>query len=121
VASFPLRYGRYSGPFLGSLGLGARVSGVEVADGTVTVRMGWAFSGAAPAAAVVGAELAPSIGGTRGVHGWGGDWLVNGAGDGMVEIRFAPPMAARTLGIPLKVRRLRVAVADPDELLAQFG
>ena len=54
---------------------------------------------------------------SRGVHGWRGDWLVNGAGDGLVELRFDPPMRARVLGFPVHVRRLRVAVDDPDGLV----
>ena len=53
----------------------------------------------------------------RGVHGWRGSWLVNGAGDGLVEVLFDPPMRARVLGFPVHVRRLRVAVDDPDGLV----
>jgi len=54
---------------------------------------------------------------SRGVHGWWGDWLVNGAGDRIVELRFEPPMRARILGFPIRVRRLRVSVDDPDGLV----
>ena len=121
MPTFPFRYGVFSAPFLGLLGLGRRWSTVTVADGAVRARMGWAFDGCAPLEAVQGAE--PSSGFTldRGVHGWRGDWLVNGAGNGIVEIRFDPPMRARTIGLPIRVHRLRVSVDDPAGLAAALG
>jgi len=121
MPTFPLRYDTLSGPFLGLLGLGRRFSSVTVADGAVRVRMGWGFDGRAPLEAVRGVE--PSSGSplSRGVHGWRGDWLVNGAGAGIVELRLDPPMRARMMGWPLRVHRLRVSVEDPAGLAAALG
>ena len=74
----------------------------------------WSFSGRAPPGSVTSARvLTETVSLSRGVHGWRGDWLVNGAGDGLVEIRFDPPMRAHVLGFPVRVRRLRIAVDDP--------
>jgi hypothetical protein len=122
VISFPLRYGRLAGPLLGVLGTGARFSGVDLDDDEIVVRMGWAFRGRAPRAFVVGAAPSADAGVlSRGAHGWGGDWLVNGAGDGIVQLRFEPPMRARVSGLPFTVRTLRVSVEDPERLLLAIG
>jgi hypothetical protein len=54
------------------------------------------------------------------VHGWRSDWLVNGAGDGLVEVLFDPTMPARVVGVPVRVRRLRVSVDDPAAVVASL-
>ena len=79
--------------------------------------MGPWFEGRAPVAAVTGAREVSDTVISRGVHGWSGDWLVNGAADGLVEARFDPPMRAHVLGFPVKVHRLRVSVEDPAGLV----
>ncbi len=115
---FPLRYGRFSRLLMTVLASGPRRSGVSLDDAGLSVSMGMSFHGHAPA---VGPEVGAGAEQTvvsRGVHGWRGDWLVNGAGDGLVEARFDPPMAGRVLMVPVRVRRLRVAVDDPDGLAA---
>ena len=78
------------------VGAGPDRSGIAVREGDVTIRMGWSFSGR-------------------------GDWLVNGAGDSLVEVLFDPPMRARVVGFPVRVRRLRVAVDDPEGLVSALG
>jgi len=84
------------------------------------VQMGsWGFSGHAPTGSVASARvLTETVWLNRGVHGWRGDWLVNGAGDGLAEISFDPPMRAHVVGLPVRVRRLRIAVEDPQGLVA---
>jgi hypothetical protein len=79
---------------------------------------GWAFRMRAPRASVAGA--APYTGRVLGwgVHGWRGRWLVNGSSSGIVRVELDPPARGRTLGIPLRVRELLVAVDDPDGLVA---
>ena len=79
--------------------------------------MGRSFGGRAPRGSVDCARALADTVISRGVHGWRGDWLVNGAGDGLVELRFDPPMRAHVIGFPVRVRRLRVAVDDPDGLV----
>ncbi len=117
MPEFDLRYGSFAGPLLGLLGLGRSRSRVTVDGGTIRVRMGWAFNGQAPLQSVRSAAPGQTVALTRGVHGWGGTWLVNGAGDGIVELRLDSPMPARMLGLSLRVRLLRVSVADPGALL----
>ena len=121
MPTFPIRYGTLSGPFLGALGLGRRFSRVEVTDDMLRVRMGWGFGGETPRAGVVGVVPGNRVALTRGVHGWRGNWLVNGAGDGIVEITLDPPMKARTIGFPLRVAQLAVSVEDPSAVLAALS
>ena len=58
---------------------------------------------------------------SRGVHGWRGRWLVNGAGVGLVRLRLDPEQRARTLGLPVRLRELIVNVAEPDALIAALA
>jgi hypothetical protein len=53
---------------------------------------------------------------SRGVHGWAGRWLVNGSGEGILAIDFAPERRARVLGFPVRLRQLLVSVHDPRVL-----
>jgi hypothetical protein len=115
---FTLRYGALSGPFLRLLGLGRKVSGIAVGPKDVALQMGWGFGGRASLGSVTSARRLDDTVISRGVHGWRSDWLVNGAGDGLVEVLFDPAMRARVTGVPVRVRRLRVSVDDPDGVVA---
>jgi hypothetical protein len=115
---FPLRYGTFSRLLMTVLASGPRRSGVSVDDVGLSVSMGMSFHARAPRSALRSARVLTQTVISRGVHGWRGDWLVNGAGDGLVEAIFDPPMAGRVLMVPVHVRRLRVAVDDPDGLAA---
>ena len=115
---FPLRYDRFSRLLMTVLASGPRRSGVSVDDAGLSVSMGVSFHGSAPWSAVRSARVVTQTVVSRGVHGWRGDWLVNGAGDGLVEVIFSPPMAGRVVVVPVHVRRLRVAAEDPDGLAA---
>ncbi len=99
-----------------ALASGPGRSGVSLDDAGLSVSMGMSFRGRAPRSAVRSARTLTQTVISRGVHGWRGDWLVNGAGDGLVEVIFDPPMTGRVLMVPVHVRRLRVAVDDPDGL-----
>jgi len=118
---FTLRYGGYSKPLLRLFGLGPERSGIAVGARHVAVEMGWGFSGRAPFANVASAHAVDDTVISRGVHGWRSDWLVNGAGDGLVEVVFDPPMRARVIGVPVRVKRLRVSVDDPAGVVAALG
>jgi hypothetical protein len=87
---------------------------VEVDDGEVRVRMGWAFRLDAPRAHVRSVALDRDRVLGWGAHGWRGRWLVNGSSRGLVRIQFEPPVRARTAGFAVRVERLRVSVDDPD-------
>ena len=115
---FALRYG-WSRLLLTLLGLGPGRSAVDVDDVEVRVRMGWAFRAAIPRADARGAErrdIKAWMG--IGVHGWGGEWLVNGSTQGVVTIEIDPPAPARVIGVvPVRLRRVHVSVTEPDALV----
>jgi hypothetical protein len=56
-----------------------------------------------------------------GVHGWRGTWLVNGSADGLVRLDIDPPVKARTAMVPVRLRTLRVSLADPTAFLADLA
>lgn len=118
---FTLRFGAFSGPLLRLLGMGKAHSGIAVGPTGVAVEMGWGFTGRAPLASIASAQALEETVLGRGVHGWRSDWLVNGAGDGLVEVLFDPPIQARVVGVPVKVRRLRLSVDDPAAVVAALG
>jgi hypothetical protein len=92
---------------------------VEVEDGSVSVRMGWAFRAMFGRSAVRSTSLlGKRVPLTRGVHGWAGRWLVNGAGDGILVISLDPQQRGRVMGFPVKLRELLVSVNDPSALAA---
>jgi hypothetical protein len=99
---------------------GRGVSGVEIGAGEVRVRMG-SFKLDIPRSSV--RSVRPSqakVGGTTGVHGGRGRWLVNGSAEGLVELAVDPPgrisPSIDTLfGFgPSHVRLLTVSLEDPD-------
>ena len=115
--TFPIRYGVFR-PLLSVLGMGPRFSSVQVEGDRVRVRMGWSFQADIPRSSITGAEASTGFVGGIGVHGWRGQWLVNGAAKGLVTINIDPPARGRVLGVPVRLRTLRVSVESPDELLA---
>ena len=118
---FTLRYGAFWGFVLKLIGSGPERSGIAVSDADLAIKMGRSFDGRAPRTSVTSAQALTDTVISRGVHGWRGDWLVNGSGAGLVELRFEPPMPSHVLLFPVKVRRLRIAVDDPDGLVDAVG
>jgi hypothetical protein len=114
---FTLRYGAFSKHLLKLLASGPERSGIALNEKDIAIEMGRSFAGRAPRGSIDSARTLTDTVLSRGVHGWSGDWLVNGAGDGLVELRFEPPMRGHVLGFPVHVRRLRIAVDDPDGLV----
>lgn len=104
------------------IGIGRRRADITVVDQDVVVRMGWAFAARIPRASVIAASHHPRIWYAVGVHTMGrGDWIVNGTMSNMVELRIDPPVRARAIGFPVRLRRLRVSVERPDELIVALG
>lgn len=93
---------------------------VELEGDHVAVRMGWAFRASFPRSAIARAHRLDARPLSRGVHGFAGRWLVNGAGDRLLGIELDPIQRARVLGIPVRLRQLIVSVDDPDALAAQL-
>lgn len=90
---------------------------IEIVDGNVSVRMGWAFRSTFDRSAVQGTSvLGKRVLLTRGVHGWAGRWLVNGAGDGILSIKLDPKQRGYVMGFPVTLRDLLVSVDAPSTL-----
>jgi hypothetical protein len=103
---------------------GPGVSGVEVDAAEIRVRMG-SFKLDIPRASVRSIKRSQArVGRTTGVHGRRGQWLVNGAAEGLVEITISPPCrpapSIDTLfGVgPSRVDSLIVSLEDPDRFIA---
>jgi hypothetical protein len=122
IRRFPIRFDAGFAALSRVLFLSPSNAYVEIAGDEVTARMGWAFRAAFERARVrAAAPLGRRIPLTRGVHGWAGRWLVNGAGDGVVSIDLEPAQRAYVLGVPIRLRQLQVSVDDPDALLAALA
>ena len=96
------------------LGLAPGSCWVELGGESMVVRMGWAFRMRAPLDSIRAAM--PDTGRVLGwgVHGWRGQWLVNGSSDGLVRVEIEPACRALMSGLPVQVRVLRVSLVDPD-------
>jgi hypothetical protein len=114
---FPIRF-TGANRAMAVLGIVAEQSRVEVDDGEVRVRMGWAFRLDAPRAWVRSASLDTDPVRGWGAHGWHGRWLVNGSSQGLVRLEFDPPVRAHTAAFAVRLEVLRVSVEDPDGLVA---
>jgi hypothetical protein len=112
-----------SGWVASAIGAGPDRSGVEVDAGQVLVWYGRYFRLEIPRERI--RLVRPSsmrLWGTRGVHGGGGRWVVNGSAQGLVELVLEPPAEAEprlgTLFTRARVGQLIVSLADPDGFIA---
>ncbi len=112
-----MRYGVFR-PLLSLVAAGPAFSRVEIDGDTLRVRMGPSFKADIPLASVTEVKPFKGLVGGVGVHGWRGRWLVNGSAKGVVTIGIDPPVRARVLGIPVKLKTLDVSVESPEELMA---
>jgi hypothetical protein len=114
---FPLRFDRSYAALSTALLILPANSYVDITGNDVSVRMSWAFRATFARSRITRAStLGKRILLTRGVHGWAGRWLVNGAGDGILAIDLEPAQRAYVLGFPVSLRRLEVSVDDPAAL-----
>ena len=91
---------------------------VELDDDALVVRLGWGFRLTVSRPSVVAALPDHGRIGGIGAHGWRGTWLVNTTSKGLVRLELDPPGRATVCGVPVRVRVLRVSLADPDAFLA---
>lgn len=103
------------------LGMHPGNSHVTINGDDVEVRMGWCFAVRFRRSSVASAAEDHDRVRGWGVHGWKGQWLVNGSSSGLVRIELAAPVKGRLLGIPVTVRTLRVTLQDPEALVATLS
>ena len=104
------------------VGLTRRRCVVEVSPTTVWIHMSWVFDATIKRSSIVSVERDHGGVWGWGVHGWRGEWLVNGSSSQIVRIELDPPEPARlTRLFRVRLRVLRVAVERPDELIADLA
>jgi hypothetical protein len=117
---FPIRFESWYAVLSSALLLLPSASYIEIRNGEVECRMGWAFLARFPCSVVTHAARLKKRPLSRGVHGFAGRWLVNGDADPIVALDLAPPQRARVLGLPVRLRQLLVSVDDPDAVAAHL-
>ena len=118
--TFAIRYG-ISRPLLSIFGAGPAFSRVELDAEHLRVRMGPSFRADIPLGSIRSITPLRGLPGGIGVHGWRGRWLVNGSIRGIVTIEIDPPVRARMLGVPVKLKTLQVSVEEPDALISALS
>jgi hypothetical protein len=118
---FPISFDAWYAPLSSALLLRPSESYVEVGEHDVTVRMAWGFSAKFPRSAVASTERVGPFRLTRGVHGFAGRWLVNGAGRNVLSMKLRPEQRARVVGVPVHLRELMVSVDDPGALARRLA
>ncbi|MGO8994469.1 MAG: hypothetical protein ACLQVI_14215 [Polyangiaceae bacterium] len=119
---FPIKFEAAYAAVSSALLLSPSDSYVEIEGNTVSVRMAWGFRATFDRSCVAKtAPLGKRVPLTRGVHGWAGRWLVNGAGDGILTIDLEPKQRGYVMGFPVKLRQLQVSVEDPAALAAALS
>lgn len=117
---FAFRYGVLR-PILTLIGFGPRFSRVVFHDHTLEVRFGYGFRADIPYSAIYNAK--PEFGriGGVGIHGWRGNWLVNGAVVGIVGFDLDQRIDARVLGLPSPLLHLRMSLEEPGRFLQRLS
>jgi hypothetical protein len=121
---FSISFNRFMRIVMTPLLTGPRHCRVVLTADQLVVKMGlggWAFSAALPRSAVKSVQRVsgPVLG--WGAHGWRGQWLVNGSGQGLVRMTIDPAGRGRCLIVPIKVKQLTLSLETPDEFVAALG
>lgn len=119
-----IAYSRWFKPLATAVGLGQGRTDASITDGTLRLRMGWAFNVQAPTDLVASATPLE-----HGKWWWGcgahvigsGRWIINGTLKNLVEIRFAQPVTAHALGSRVTVKSVLVSVSNAREFAAQLA
>ena len=117
---FPIRFDPAYRVLSSALFLAPADSFVELDEDEIRVRMAWGFRARFPRSVVMAATLYAKRPLSRGVHGFAGRWLVNGSGEGIVDIALSPRQRGYVIGFPVRLRNLLVSVEDPAGLLARL-
>ncbi|MEQ1786489.1 MAG: hypothetical protein ABL966_05505 [Acidimicrobiales bacterium] len=103
------------------IGIARRWSYVDVGPELVRVRLSWGFAVDVPRHTVRSAVADHDAVWGWGAHGWRGVWLVNGSSSGIVRIDLSTPARGRVAFLPVRVVALRVAMDDPEGLIAALA
>ncbi|HUY07756.1 MAG TPA: hypothetical protein VMU99_10905 [Acidimicrobiales bacterium] len=117
---FAFRYGILR-PLLTLIGLGSRQARVVFHERVLEVRFGYGFRAEIPFSAIYNAKPEPGMISGVGVHGWRGNWLVNGSAWGLVGFDLDQKVDAQVLGFPVKLLHLRMSLERPGNFLARLA
>lgn len=112
MARFPISFDRWYRGLSRLLGLPPSAAYIDVGAQEVEVKMGWAFHCRFSRSAVTSVSAPARAFLSRGVHGFGGRWLVNGSSRGLMTLVLHPAQRAYVLGLPVSLCELSVSVAD---------
>ena len=115
---FAISYSPALRTILRLFGLGPTRSGVWVGQESVRVTMGWGFRATIPREAVSETNRDTGVVTGWGVHGWRGQWLVNGSSSGLVRLAIVPGTQAWVMGVPVRLQTLRLSLTAPDEFIS---
>lgn len=115
---FPVTFDSWYRVLSTVLGLPPSSAYVQLTGDDVEVRMGWAFRSRFPRSAVSSASALDIRPISRGVHGFGGRWLVNGSGRGILRVELSPAQRGYVMGIPIRLRELLLSVGDVSAVAA---
>lgn len=115
---FPIRFDAWYRVLSSAMSIAPSRSYVELDGDQVEVRMGWAFRSRFPRAAVASVSETRLRPLSRGVHGFAGQWLVNGSSQGLLIVDLRPSQRGYVMGFPIRLERLMVSVVDPAALAA---
>lgn len=118
----PFAYRSWLRPLFTVLGAGPRWSSVTVDGGALAVRLGPLFTCSVPLDAISRVEPSRTSWLAVGAHtNLRGTWIINADVGPAVDVELDRVVRGRTLGFPVKVRRLILGVAEPDRLLERLS
>jgi hypothetical protein len=121
VRRFRILFTPWLRPLFWVSGLGRRSPLVELGPDDLQVRMGWAFQARIPRSALLRPRRGRNLWFSIGVHGGFGIWAVNGSARGTVWVDVDPPVRARAVGFPIRLRRLALGLEDPEGFIYALG
>jgi len=123
-AQFTISFTNWMRVLMAAVLAGPRHCAVTVSSDHLDVHMGvggWAFATSVHRSSIVDVRRVNRPVWAWGAHGWRGRWLVNGSGDGLVQVTIDPPQHGRCLVFAIKLRQLTLSLDDPDGFVAALN